>query len=73
MQWPSLILILVLALVFVQYTWMKLSALVVRQTSLSALEALPSVVLLPSHMQVYDVKVGGNVAFEFNLVKILFR
>ena len=73
MQWPSLILILVLALVFVQYTWMKLNALVVRQTSLTALEAPPSVVLLPSHMQVYDVKVGGNVAFEFNLVKILFR
>ena len=73
MQWPSLILILVLALAFVQCTLMKLSALVVRQTSLTAVEPLPSVVLLPSHMQEYDVKVGGNVAVQFNLVKILFH
>ena len=64
MQWPSLILTLVLALVLAQCTWMKFSALEERLTSLTALEALPSAVLLSTHMQEYDVKVGGNVTFE---------
>ena len=60
MQWPSLIPISGLALALVQYTWMKLSALVVRQTSLTALEVLLSAVLLSSHMQEYDVKVWSD-------------
>ena len=64
MQWPSLILILVLALAFVKCTLMKFSALEERLTSPAALKALPSVVLLSTHMQEYDVKVGGNVTFE---------
>ena len=61
MQWPSLILTLVLVLAFVQCTWMKFSALAERLTSLTALEALlSSVLLLFSHMQEYDVKVWRN-------------
>ena len=57
MQWPFLILILALALVLAQCTWMKLSVLVVRLTSLIAPEALLSAVLLSIRMQEYDVKV----------------
>ena len=64
MQWLSLIPILVLALAFAQFTWMMFSALEERLTSLTALEALLSAVLLSTHMQEYDVKVGGNVTFE---------
>ena len=60
MQWPSLILILVLALALAQCTWMKFSALAERLTSLTAPEALLSTVLLPTHMQEYDVKVWIN-------------
>ena len=57
MQWPSLIPILVLAQALAQCTWMKLSALEERLTSPTVLKALPSVVLLSTHMQEYDVKV----------------
>ena len=57
MQWSSLILTLVLALALAWYTWMRLSALAERLTSLTALEALLSAVLLSTHMQEYDVKV----------------
>ena len=60
MQWPSLIPILVLALALAQCTLMKFSALVERLTSLTAPGALLSPVLLPNHMQEYDVKVWGN-------------
>ena len=60
MQWPSLIPILVLALALAQCTWMMFSALVERLTSLTAPEALLSAVLLPNHMQEYDVKVWKN-------------
>ena len=57
-------LILVLALAFVQCTLIKFSALAERLTSPAALKALPSAVLLLSHMQEYDVKVAGNVTFD---------
>ena len=53
-----------LALALAQCTWMKFSALAVRLTSLTAPEALLSAVLLSTHMQEYDAKVGGNVALE---------
>ena len=65
MQWSSLIHILVLALAFVQCNLMKFSVLEERLTSPAALKALPSAVtILSTHMQEYDVKVGGNVTFE---------
>ena len=57
MQWLSLILILVLVLVLAQYTWIILSALAGRLTSLTAPEALLSAVLHSTHMQECDVKV----------------
>ena len=60
MQWSSLILILVLVLALARCTWMKLSARAERQTSLTALEALLSAVLLYTHIQEYDVKVCEN-------------
>ena len=60
MQWPSLILILVLALDLAQCTWMKFSVLAERLTLLIAVKALPSAVLLSTHMQEYDVKVWKN-------------
>ena len=56
-QWPFLTLILVLALALEQCTWMKFSVLAERLTSLTALEALLSAVLLSTHMLEYDVKV----------------
>ena len=61
MQWPSLILTLVLALALALCTWMMFSALAERLTSLTALEALLSAVLLSTHMQEYDVKVSKNI------------
>ena len=64
MQWPFLIPILVLALALALCTWMKFSVLVERLTSLTAPEALLSPVLLSTHMQEYDAKVGGNLALE---------
>ena len=57
MQLSSITPILVLALALAQCTLMKFSALAVRLTSLTALEALLSAVLLLTHMQEYDVKV----------------
>ena len=57
MQWSSLILTLALALALARCTWMRLSALEEKLTSLTAPEALLSVVLLSTHMQEYDVKV----------------
>ena len=57
MQWSSLTPILVLPLALEQCTWMKFSALAERLTSLTALRALVSAVLLSTHMQEYDVKV----------------
>ena len=57
MQWPSLILTLVLVLALAQCTWMKYNALAVKLISLIALEALLSAALLSTHMQEYDVKV----------------
>ena len=64
--------ILVLALALVQYIWIKLSALAVRLTSLTALEVLLLPVLLSSPMQEYVVKVWrNNVAFNFILEQIL--
>ena len=57
-----------LALALVQYILIKLSALVVRLTSLIVLEALLSTVLLSSHMQEYGVKVWR---FNFILEQIL--
>ena len=61
MQYLSIELILVLALV--QSTWTMLAVLVVRQDSLTALEALPSPVLVVTQkMQEYDVKVWKNGA-----------
>ena len=64
MQWPSLILTLVLALVLAQCTWMKFSALAERLTSLIAPEALLSAVLLSTHMQECDVKVCKSIKFD---------
>ena len=60
MQWSSLTPILVLPLALEQCTWMKFSALAERLTSLTALRALVSAVLLSTHMQEYDVKVWSN-------------
>ena len=57
MQWPFVTPILVLALVLVQFTWMRWSVQAEKLTSLTAPEALLSVVLLSSHMQEYDAKV----------------
>ena len=68
MQWHSLTHILVLHLEHVQCTWMKFSALAVRLMSLTVPEALPSAVIICTHMQEYDVKVGRNaVTFEQNI------
>ena len=59
MQYLSVELILVLALV--QSTWTMLAVLVVRQDSLTALEARQSPVLVVTQrMQEYDVKVWKN-------------
>ena len=60
MQLSSLTHILVLALALAQYTLMKFSALAERLTSLIALKALLSAVLLSTRMQEYDVKVWRN-------------
>ena len=60
MQWTFVTPILVLALVFVQFTWMRWSVQAVRLTSLTVLEALLSAVLLSTHIQEYDVKVCEN-------------
>ena len=61
MQYLSIELILVLALV--QSTWTMLAVLVVRQDSLTALEARQSAVLVVTQrMQEYDVKVWKNGA-----------
>ena len=61
MQYLSVELILVLALV--QSTWTMLAVLVVRQDSLTALEARQSPVLVVTQrMQEYDVKVWKNGA-----------
>ena len=60
MQWPSLILTLVLLLALAQCTWMKWSALEERLSSLTSPEALLSAVLISTHMQEYDVKVWIN-------------
>ena len=61
MQYLSIELILVLALV--QSTWTMLAVLVVRQDSLTALEARQSPVLVVTQrMQEYDVKVWKNGA-----------
>ena len=69
MQYLSVELILVLALV--QSTWTMLAVLVVRQDSLTALEARQSPVLVVTQrMQEYDVKVWkkwstDSVFFEY--------
>ena len=60
MQLSSLTHILVLALALAQYTLMKFSVLAERLTSLIALKALLSAVLLSTRMQEYDVKVWRN-------------
>ena len=57
MQWPFVTPILVLALVFAQFTWMRWSVQAEKLTSLTVLEALLSAVLLSSHIQEYDAKV----------------
>ena len=66
---------LVLALALAQCTWMKFSALEERLTSLTAAEALPSAVLLTTHMQECDVKVWRNnkmmLGFLLSLGRIL--
>ena len=51
---------LVLLLALAQCTWMKFSALAVRLTSLTVLEALLSAVIHTTHMQECDVKVWIN-------------
>ena len=63
MQWPSLILTLVLALALTQCSWMKLGALAERLTSLTAPEAILSAVLMFTHLQEYDVKVWISDVF----------
>ena len=67
MQWPSLILILVLALVLAQCTWMKFSALAVRLISLTAPGAIQSAALPSTHMQEHDAKVWCNDYMMLNL------
>ena len=59
MQWLSVMLILVVALV--QFTWMMLGVLVVKPTSLNALGALLSAASMATHrMLEFDVKVWIN-------------
>ena len=62
-QMQSLSVELILVLALVQSTWTMLAVLVVRQDSLTALEALLSAVLVVTRrMQEYDVKVWRNSA-----------
>ena len=72
-QMQSLSVELILVLALVQSTWTMLAVLVVRQDSLTALEALPSPVLVVTQkMQEYDVKVWKNGAptLQFELVEL---